>query len=363
MKFMLLFAQSGFALIAIVSITCALEVHADDTMPGEAGLCQAVLDLANRGELERAFVPLMDPGSYDTDDWSAFESRTEEAVVGAYEFDLSELPQQRLLLVRQGGTCDSTGLRVPDESTLSIDERWIEEGSDYGVHTAMARINGRLVAVAYRSDRWYFTPLALAHWKHNRLTPLCAFVETDAVKRSQVSVPAHPICTALRAGRVLGADWKAVADNEIPESPAGTVIASAASRADLDWTGSGTKRPTWLLSYHSSASCGMTYNWIALDDSDAAHSALDDRSKLGRALFVATPGKYWQRRPWIIDSVFTYRGRAWLAGQPQDVGVQRNNYAIYGFDRSGAHVQCRYRHLPQYEIEHRGFGQDRRPPD
>lgn len=340
-----------------IGLLFAVQVHVVESRQTDDRLCLAALQLINRDELGNTFLPLRTPAIDERSKQLAYETRTEEIIVGAYEFDLNATMRRRLWLVRQGGSCDSTGLRVPDGEALAIDQRMIDESLDHGLHTRLATVAGEVVAVVFTSDPWNFTPLALARWQDDRLVPTCAFA-ASGVKRVQVSAPADPVCSAFIGHEVQVTDWQEVTESEFPESPIGGLI-DAAARAELDWTGEGKKRATWWLSYFSGAGCGMTYQWIALDNSSAERSAVDDRSNLAGALFAKTPGRFWQRRPWNIDSVFTYQERAWLAGQPQQEDIKKYNYAVYSFDRDGAHVQCRYHLLPQYEIEQRGFGNDR----
>jgi hypothetical protein len=331
---------------------CPLPTHANERVQADDVLCQSALDLINRDVLGSTFLPLMEPRPDDrnleVDDLS---------VVAAYEFELTANNPQRQWLVNQGGSCNSTGLRVPDGSPLSIDQRMIDEGNDFGLQTRLLLVAGEVVALVYQSDRWHFTPLTLGRWKNNRLSPACAFA-MSGIKRVQTTEPADPVCSALIAQEVELASWQEVDQNHLPESPLGMLIGGA-MHTELDWTGSGKKRKSWRLAYFSSASCGMTYQWIALDKSTAEHAAVDDRSKLSAALFAKTPKKDFERRPWIIDSVFTYQGRAWLAGQPQQEDTEKNSFAVYRFDRNGSHVQCQYRSIPQFEIEQRSFGKDR----
>jgi hypothetical protein len=136
-------------------------------------------------------------------------------------------------------------------------------------------------------------------------------------------------------------------------------LVERAQHAELDWSVEGRKRKTWLLSYISSAGCGEEIEWIALDRTHADPSAVDETSDLGKALLFESPEPGARPRAWMIESVFTYQRRSWLAGRPDERGAEADQWGIYGFDSKGAHLQCRYRRLPQFEIEHRSFGNDR----
>jgi hypothetical protein len=342
----------ALVVVFVVTVVPAHGATIDRKVPP---LCATALDLINRGELADTFLPVSAPSDDDRDQASAFEARTGTLVVGIYDVPMRGMATQRMWTIRQGGTCHSTGLAVPDRAAVSIDERWTAEGADFGTNTAMATIGGESVAIVYQHDRWAFHPIALAHWENRRLTPLCAFAASGEAKRETLDATVDPVCAAFLAGDVEPVAWK---EGRIPTSPLGDLI-STARHASLAWFGDGVPATTYLLTHESSAGCGMNYHWLAPGRPLVKEAAIDDSSPLARALFPPMSGDMFARGPWIIDAVFTHDGRAWLAGQPQHGPTRVGDYAVYRVERDGTHVQCRYSHLPHYEIEFRGFGADR----
>jgi len=345
--------SASLFVISLLVAHAAADARASEERQSDDSLCHAALQLINRGALESTFLPF---ANTDADDRTAFERRTGETLVGEYKIEVNGKAGQSVWLARTGGSCDANELRLPQGSSLSIDQRMVDEGADYGLQNRLARLGDEVVAVVYKADMESFTPLALGRWKNDRLTPVCAFT-TSGMTREPVSTPAEPLCTAFIAGRVQKTRWEDDAAQGIPDSPMAP-LAERARHAELDWSGEGRKCKTWLLSYISSAGCGEEIEWIALDRTHADPLAVDETSGLGKALLFESSEPSARPRAWMSESVFTYHGRAWLAGRPDERGAEADQWGIYGFDSKGAHLQCRYRRLPQFEIEHRSFGKD-----
>jgi len=346
--------SASLFVISVLAAHATADTRGAEASQSDDSLCHAALQLINRGALESTFLPL---AATDANDKTAFERRTGETLVGEYDIEVNGKAGQSVWLARTGGSCIADELRLPEGSSLSIDPRMADEGADYGLRNRLARLGHEVVAVVYTTDAWGITPLLLGRWKGDRLTPVCAFA-TRGMSREPVSAPAEPVCKAFIDSHVRKTAWQDDAGQHVPESPMAPLV-ERARHAELDWSGDGRTRKTWLLSYISSAGCGEEITWIALDKTHADPLAVDETSGLGKALLFESPEPGARPRAWTIDSVFTDQGRAWLAGRPDERGAEAEEWGIHGFDGTGVHLQCRYRRLPQFEIGHRRFDKDK----